>query len=100
MGSAGAESLVAVGVAADVEPGRIVERLLVAVARREPGHHLVAGLDRDAAELRVARRRAAEVRERRDPTDELLDRGRDELAIGTQALVLVGVLDQRQHPAE
>src|SRR3954468_3865611 len=49
--AAGAESLVLVGLAPDVEAIRVLERLLVAVGGDVPHDDLVALVDRAAAEL-------------------------------------------------
>src|SRR3954447_4594199 len=63
------------GIALYVEAVRILVARLVAVRRRVPNHHLLALADRLAVQLGVARRRAAEVRERREHPQRLLDRG-------------------------
>ena len=52
-----------------------------------------------AAELVRRRAVAHEVLDRRDPADDLVDRGRDQRRVVAQPLQLVGVLDQRVQPA-
>jgi len=77
MHTAPTERQVPVGGAREIQFVRPVERVLVEVARDVPEHHLVAGLDRLAAELVVLERRAAEVHERGAPAEELFHRGVD-----------------------
>jgi hypothetical protein len=52
-----------------------------------------------AAQLGVAGRRAAEMRERGEHPQRLLDRARDQRGLVQQLLALGRVLDQRPHPA-
>ena len=59
---AGAESQVAVGLAADVELVRPLERFLVAVGRSPAHEHPLALADRLAADFGVARRHPREAR--------------------------------------
>src|SRR3954462_549468 len=73
---AAAEADVVVGLARDVEAPRILEGAVVAVARVVEEHDLLALADVLAAQLDVARRRAAEGEHGRGPADELLDGGR------------------------
>src|SRR5687767_13866372 len=51
-----AEGQMRIGVAADLERERLAEHVFVAIRRRPPERHLVAGSDVLTAELRVARR--------------------------------------------
>src|SRR5687767_10124425 len=64
-----AEAHVIVRLAADVEAKGIGERVLVAVRGHLPERDLLAAADADAAELRVACRRAALVDRGRRPAD-------------------------------
>ena len=65
--------------AIDDELVRLLDLLLVAVARDVPDHHLVAGLDLLAADLGVLQRGAAHVDHRRLPADDLRDRAGDQI---------------------
>ena len=69
---------------------------LVAVGGHVPHDDLVALRDLLAGELRVPRRGAAHVRERRLPADDLAHHVRDETRVVAQLLVLVRVLVQRE----
>ena len=70
------EAEVRIRVAAEVEAERIGEHVLVAVRRRFPEHHLVAGVHGLAAQVEVTRRGATVVRGRVGPAHDLLDRAR------------------------
>ena len=85
------EGGVLVGRPPDVEAVRVGELVRVAVRGGEPDDHLVAGRDRDAADLRVAGRRAPEVPDGMRVAQHLLDRARDELRLAAEQLPLVGV---------
>ncbi|CAB4945139.1 unannotated protein [freshwater metagenome] len=80
-----------------VELVGVLVALRVAVGRRVPQRDLVAGLDLRAVELQVLRRGAAEVRERREHPQRLLDRAGREGGVVDQHLQLVGVLHQGPH---
>ena len=80
-----------------VERVRVRKDLLVPVAGCEPHDDLVAQLDLLTTQLDVARRRTAEVVDRRGPAEHLLDSGGDELGLLLEERHLVGVLDQGQH---
>ena len=72
-----------------------VEHLLVAVGRAVHQHQLVAGVELLAVQLVVLGDEPGHVQDRGHPADELLDRGpADHRRVGSQALRLVGVLDQ------
>ena len=96
--AARAERLV-LRVAAHVEVVRVLVAGLVAVGRDVPHDDLLALADRLPADLRVARRGAAEVGERGEHPQRLLDGARDQRRIVEQQLTLIGVLHQREHPA-
>src|SRR3954453_18024430 len=98
MPAARAESLV-VGIALYVEALRILELGRVAIRRDVPHDDLVALVDGAAGDLGVLRRRPAEVRERREHADRLLDRTRDERRIVDQLLALLRVLAERDQGA-
>ncbi len=72
------------GLRRDVEAVRILVARLVAVGGHVPHHDLLALADRLPGELGVARRGAAEVRERGEHPQRLLDRARDQRRIGEQ----------------
>src|SRR3954451_22636848 len=74
--AARAEGLV-LGVALDVEVVGVLVDVLVAVGRHVPHGHLVALADDLAAQLDLARRRAAKVREGGEHAQRLLDGARD-----------------------
>src|SRR3954468_1802956 len=69
---AAAEADVAVRIPRDVEAPRVVEGLVVAVGRVVEEDDLLAGGDRPAVQLDVARRGPAERKHRRRPAHELL----------------------------
>jgi len=93
-----AEADVEVRRAAHVELEGALEHLLVAVPRRVPEHHLLAGRDLLAAQLGVARGGAAEVDHGRRPAHDLLDRGgRDGVEVGGPDAALLGEVAERLH---
>ena len=96
--SARAERLV-LGFAAQVEAVGVLVARLVAVGGDVPHHHLLALLDLLAVQLGVARRRAAEVRERREHPQRLLDRVGHQRGVLQQQPLLLGVFHQRAHAA-
>ena len=97
VGPASAEGDVVVRRAGDVEGVGVLEGVLVTVGRGVPEHDLVALLDLLATHLQVRRRRAAEVHDRRDIAQHLLDGARKERAVGAEQLPLVGMLEERGH---
>ncbi len=98
MPAAGAERLV-LGVAAQVEAVGVLVARLVAVGGDVPHDDLLALLDLLAVQLGVARRGAAEVRERGEHPQRLLDRVGDQRRVVEQQLQLLGVFHQRAHAA-
>src|ERR1700677_3733307 len=76
-----AEGDVVVGGAGDVERVGVLERRLVAVGRGVPEDHLVALLDLMFVQFHVPRRGAAEVHDRCDVAEHLLDGARQKGAV-------------------
>ncbi len=98
VGAAAAERRVDVARARQVEAVGVGEALGIAVRRAEPDHDLVAGPDRRALELDVARRGAAEVPDGRGVADQLVDGARPVDVVSAQQLQLIGELHQPEHP--
>ena len=94
-----AERQVRIRVAGHVERERIVEHLLVTVDRDVREQDLVARRDRDASNLGVLQQRAVHVHQRRDPTQALLHQSGEVVEPVTGERQLVGVRQQRVHPA-
>ena len=83
-------------VAGDVEAVGVGIVVGVAVAGGEPDDHLVAGGDVDVAHADVAGGGPAEEPHGRGEPEQLLGGRRDQLAVGAQALVLLGMLGERE----
>ena len=78
---------------------RIVDRLLVPVARDVPHDDFVALLDLLAAKLRILKRGTAHMGERRLPADDFRHHGFNERRIFEQLPVLIRVLVEREQAA-
>ncbi len=82
-----------------VEHVRVVEDALVPVGRRQPEHHLVAGLDGPAVDLDRPDRGAHDVRRGGRPPQHLLHRGRQQVPVRRERLPLAGALKEGEHAA-
>ena len=87
------------GSAADVEGLGVDEDRLVAVRRRVEQEHVLPGADGLAVELDVTCGRAVHVLDGRHPAQHLLDRSGQQRPVPTQVLELVGMAQERLHPA-
>src|SRR5262245_39712117 len=96
---AAAEADVVVRAAIDAERERVLEHLLVAVARRVEQAHRLALLHQGVTHADVARGRARELVHRRHPAHGLLDHAVDEVRIPDQPVELLRVVDQLLHTA-
>src|SRR5438445_949360 len=93
------EAEVVVRMPSDVEAVGMGEVLLVAVRGAVPERHPLVFADGLAVDLRVVHRGAHEVHDRGDPAHHLVHRGREERRVAQESRPLLGMLDERQHPA-
>ena len=79
---------------------RILDGVLVAIARDEPHRHLVALPDRLAAELEIRQRGASQVQHRRVPADDLGHQARHQFGFSRSSRYSSGNFDNPHTPPD
>src|SRR5271163_5019038 len=93
VGAGAAETQVRIGISQHIERERVVEYVFVEVRRSVEQRNPLALLDRDVAELDIAKRGALKSRDRRCPADDLVDGSRR--ASFLERLPLFRVVEER-----
>ena len=88
-----AESDMLVGSPPNVEGIRICENLFIAIGRGEPQHHAVSLMNLLAAQLSIFHRHSRKMGDRTRPSENLLDRGRQQRFVLQQHFQLRRMLD-------